>query len=163
SLLIVSIALAGCAGKGGSGPPSGDDAGLLPDAGVDMATTFDAGKKDGPAQDAACGAGTGARKVNGAACGCAAECASNFCVEGVCCDSAGTSGCKSCALPDTLGTCTSLAASSKPRFASQCPVGDPTNCGLDGTCDGAGACRKYSASTVCRAGTCDGDTSINAY
>src|SRR5262249_21760837 len=29
-------------------------------------------------------------------------------------------------------------------------------CGLDGTCNGAGACRQYPSGTVCIPGTCDG-------
>ena len=34
--------------------------------------------------------------------------------------------------------------------------GRVSTCGLDGTCDGQGHCRKHPAGTVCKPGTCDG-------
>jgi len=30
-----------------------------------------------------------------------------------------------------------------------------STCGYDGTCDGAGACRRFPAGTQCSSGTCD--------
>ena len=37
---------------------------------------------------------------------------------------------------------------------------DASTCGLDGTCDGSGGCRKHVAGTLCKPGTCDGDAVV---
>jgi hypothetical protein len=98
----------------------------------------------------------GAQQPNGQTCGCAADCQSGFCVDGVCCNSACAEVCKTCIAPNAPGTCSFVAVGSLPRVASDCPMADAVTCGLDGTCNGAGACRNHVAGTVCRAGTCDG-------
>jgi hypothetical protein len=60
-----------------------------------------------------------------------AECASGFCAQGVCCDTACTGPCMSCAWPGANGTCTAV-----PRG-----VLDPSGiCGTAGTCNGRGGC-----------------------
>jgi hypothetical protein len=96
------------------------------------------------------------QKAIGDPCGCGADCASNFCVDGVCCNTACTETCKTCAAPSAMGTCTFAPAGVKPRDAHTCAATDMKLCGLDGTCDGAGACRQYQAGTVCAAGHCEG-------
>ena len=41
------------------------------------------------------------------------------------------------------------------------PMAAATTCGNDGTCNGAGACRKYVIGTQCAAATCTGSTSTS--
>src|SRR4029077_3882979 len=43
-----------------------------------------------------------------------------------------------------------------PRAAGTCPTALVSTCGLDGTCDGKGACDKYAAGVTCQAGQCEG-------
>jgi hypothetical protein len=109
-------------------------------------------------------------KALGTACSLSSECASNSCAQGVCCHSSCVGPCVSCALPGNEGICSPLTAGTKPSDPTMtCPSSDPSTCGLDGTCDGAGACRNYPTGTVCTpasctastlkaAGTCDGKT-----
>jgi len=116
------------------------------------------GKTDGGdgSIDATCAAGDGgARKPNGQACGCAGDCQSGFCVDGVCCNSACTDTCKTCNDQSAPGICTFVPSGGQAPPGS-CAMGDASTCGLDGTCDGKGQCRKYPAGTVCNPGTCDG-------
>jgi len=103
-----------------------------------------------------CGAGDGGKKANGAACGCAADCASDFCVDGVCCATACTETCKACNVQGAVGTCAFVPSGVSPRNAATCPASSVSTCGLDGSCDGKGACRQFPAGTVCRAGQCAG-------
>src|SRR5438552_1437 len=81
-----------------------------------------------------CTPGAGHRP--GAACGCKAECASGFCVDGVCCDKACDGACQTCTLPGKAGTCAPAAAGATPRMADACPKEATSTCGHDGTCDG---------------------------
>ncbi|HVY40151.1 MAG TPA: hypothetical protein VHM31_19560 [Polyangia bacterium] len=103
-----------------------------------------------------CSHDAGTKKTNGTSCGCDADCASGFCVDNVCCNSACTENCKSCKTVSAPGTCSFIAAGDPPRMPALCPKSDLTTCGLDGTCDGKGGCRSYVAGTVCQPGTCDG-------
>jgi hypothetical protein len=113
------------------------------------------GGHDGGSDAKVCGDG-GGPETNGSTCSCDAECGSGHCVDGVCCNSACTEACKSCKTLSAPGVCTAIAAGEAPRSPAACPKADPATCGLDGTCDGAGACRSYVTGTVCQAGTCDG-------
>src|SRR5207248_7488404 len=76
----------------------------------------------------------------GAACSNANQCASTFCVDGLCCNTPCNGQCQSCKLANTLGTCTQAA-----------PNADPDNeCGGGYTCgapqsDGGSACRASCA------------------
>jgi hypothetical protein len=54
--------------------------------------------------DGECTAGS-CRKAQGEACTAGTECASSFCVDGVCCDAACAGECEACTLADSLGTC----------------------------------------------------------
>jgi len=100
-----------------------------------------------------CVNGTCGPKSNGQTCAGAGECASGFCVDGVCCADACQGACRSCALPSALGTCQpSAAGAADPR--AMCVDQKAPSCGTDGTCDGAGGCRKYATGTVCAAETC---------
>jgi hypothetical protein len=75
------------------------------------------------------------------------QCASGFCVDGVCCDTACNGSCVSCALTGKVGTCS--------------PVKNATDdtCGGDSICDPSATCRKNlgkscSASNECASGNC---------
>ena len=150
--ILAFAALAGC--KSGGTPDR--DAG--PKTDVPVEKTADAGDGGGVCTGALVGTAT-----NGEACSCAGDCASGFCVDGVCCETACTGLCQSCGLPTSLGMCTATPAGVKPRLASQCGTEDKATCGLDGTCDGAGACRKYEEGTMCKTGSCDSDAVVGAY
>lgn len=101
----------------------------------------------------ACVNGSCGLKLNGNACSGAAECASNHCVDGVCCDSTCTGACRSCALAGTPGRCQAVAAgSSDPR--GQCSDQAPASCGTNGKCDGSGSCQKYAVGTPCADESC---------
>ncbi len=84
--------------------------------------------------------------VNGKTCTDPAQCASNFCIDGVCCNTACGSACQSCN-GATLGTCTNFAATSDPQ--SECAAF---------TCNGNGACF-----TACSGGSCSLDCKSGAY
>ena len=171
ALVALSIGFGACQ-KGGGRPTDGgaDKAGTSGDGGGGAQAKTDA-KTDATATDGGDGgksnrcstAGASATKPNAIACACDNECASGFCADGVCCESACTDQCKSCGLPSTLGQCTFVPAGAKPSVVSQCVATDPTTCGLDGTCDGSGSCRRHVAQTPCKTGTCDGDGITNAF
>lgn len=124
---------------------------------------------DGAANDATKAAGDGGRATavdassvpTGAACASDDGCQSQSCVEGVCCSSPCAGGCLTCSSPGAVGTCVRRAGGAAPRLPADCPTSDPVTCGLDGLCDGAGACRSYLGN-VCVPGTCSGDTVVGA-
>ncbi|HRI71329.1 MAG TPA: VCBS repeat-containing protein, partial [Polyangium sp.] len=78
------------------------------------------------------GAGACVKAPNGTACASAAECVSNFCVDGVCCDNACTGACQACTVAKkgsgSDGTCGNIAANTDPD--NECAT----------NCNGAGAC-----------------------
>jgi hypothetical protein len=104
-----------------------------------------------------CISGSCGKKPNGTACAAATECNSAFCAQGVCCNSACTGTCQSCALTGTVGTCSSVPAGGQDPLA-RCAVTAATTCGTDGTCNGSGACRVYASGTQCAPATCTGST-----
>ena len=123
----------------------------------------------GPARDApsdltspgTCPASTPSHsKAKGESCSCNRECQTEFCVSGVCCGSACAETCKACNLPSSLGDCAFVPAGARPNDSAMCTAGTPATCGLDGTCDGKGGCRKYVHGTECRPGQCEGDTVV---
>jgi N-acetylneuraminic acid mutarotase len=76
------------------------------------------------------------------------QCASGFCVDGVCCDSACNSPCQSCTLPWAPGHCTLEPYGTDKKNA----------CGASGacvgTCDGKGGCTSAAAGTQCAVAKC---------
>ncbi|HVR02821.1 MAG TPA: hypothetical protein VMT47_11865 [Polyangia bacterium] len=106
--------------------------------------------------DVACSGTGGMQKANGQACGCGGDCVSGFCADGLCCNTACAETCKACNIAAAPGTCSFVPNGSPPRDAVVCPKVDVSTCGLDGTCNGAGACRKYAPGSVCKGGACDG-------
>jgi hypothetical protein len=122
--------------------------------GIGNGCTGDAGAPDGPPRPQA------------ERCDRNEDCASGFCVDRVCCESACTGNCQACNLPGSAGTCAMVPDGQDPRDV--CREQPPESCALDGLCDGAGACRRHRAGTVCRppscasrldrvAATCDGN------
>jgi hypothetical protein len=81
------------------------------------------------------------------------QCQSGFCVEGVCCNTACTGGCQTCALPNARGTCTPVPAG-QPDTKGMCVAQAESTCGNDGKCDGKGGCQKWKDGTVCKAASC---------
>ncbi|HSZ82547.1 MAG TPA: hypothetical protein VLA14_09700 [Polyangia bacterium] len=161
--LIAALALAaiGCGGHGGAPTHPNQDAATTFDAPDAAADGLDA-RVDRTGPEVTCG-DAATKKATGQACGCASECSSNFCVDGVCCGTACAESCKTCAAPGSPGTCTFAIAGGKPRDATACASADPSTCGFDGTCDGAGACRRFVAGTICKNGTCSGDAVVGAF
>jgi hypothetical protein len=86
------------------------------------------------------------------ACITTAECGSGFCVDGVCCNSACGGTCQTCAQSGSVGTCIAADPGTDPRM--ECDASAVTTCGNDGSCDGAGACRKHPAGATCLAAGC---------
>ena len=92
------------------------------------------------------------KKPIGATCGNNDECNSSICAQGRCCSAACTGTCKSCAVPGSEGTCRNVPDGQD--LHGHCADGGAATCGLDGQCDGLGACRKYAVNTVCGMDSC---------
>jgi hypothetical protein len=115
-------------------------------------------KSNGKPDGGTCASAAPAQVINGQACGCDADCTSGFCTDGVCCNARCGETCMACNISGSLGVCAAVPPGDKPRTDALCPASDVSSCGLDGTCDGSGACRRYVAGTVCTPGTCEGAT-----
>ncbi len=98
----------------------------------------------------------------GAPCSADAQCASGYCVDGVCCYTACDTPCVACTtalsgLPE--GSCGPVQANTDPK--GTCPDDGAPSCGRTGVCDGKGACSLYPATTECSAPTCaDGERTL---
>src|SRR5262245_24457719 len=126
-----------------------------PDGGhVGQPAGLDGGAPDGR------GGGSGQGLSLGQACGAAGDCASGFCFDGLCCDRDCSAACYTCAGEGSRGTCLPAEAETDPR--DQCADQGAASCGTDGVCDGAGACRKYQAGTICAQPSCTGSTLTQA-
>jgi concanavalin A-like lectin/glucanase superfamily protein len=97
--------------------------------------------------------------ARGAVCTDGMQCQTGFCEDGVCC--ANLCGrCQACNVAGSVGTCSSVpAGEARP---GQCAVEPVAGCGLDGTCDGRGGCRRYTTGTICVPGSCTGATEVGA-
>ena len=98
--------------------------------------------------------------ANGRPCASGSQCASSQCVNGVCCESSCTGGCRICNATGSEGRCTNVASGEDP--GNDCPQDPLAMCKRDGTCDGAGSCRLYTAGTECASGRCTGTTEFAA-
>jgi hypothetical protein len=119
--------------------------------------------------------------ANGGSCGSPADCASGFCVDGLCCDSACDGICQECdssgnkgkCIPiwadsdpdDECGTCQVCSGQSSCKFVTagldiknDCTKEAAQTCGFDGSCDGAGSCAFWDDETVAEAQKCNGNT-----
>jgi hypothetical protein len=110
--------------------------------------------REGDGAGDACGgnrrAGESARP-DGDPCGGGGVCASSFCVDDVCCESDCSGPCRSCHLGQA-GVCAMVPDGQDP--GDTCQEQPAESCGLDGLCDGAGACRRHRAGTACRPISC---------
>ena len=107
-----------------------------------------------------CVSGSCGKKPIGASCALGTECNSTICAQGVCCATTCSGTCKSCAVSDSAGSCINVPSGQDPL--GQCTDAGAAACGLDGTCDGAGACRKYASGIVCGTDSCTAGTATLA-
>ena len=138
--------------------------------------------------DCDCGAGAVCLDNNcvdltpdGGGCGAPEDCASGFCVDGVCCESACDSLCEGCAVSGNKGNCIPFSAGVDPQddcglcevcsgnssckfvnegkdLKNDCSAEAQQTCGFNGSCNGAGGCAWWDDLTVCAAQKCSGDT-----
>lgn len=109
------------------------------------------GTKDGVCStaDKACdGLGT-CKKVNGQSCAGTADCVTDNCVDGVCCNNACKTPCQACNVAGNVGICSNVPSGQD----------DSTCTGADVACDGNGECKKElgqtcSSPTECLVGKC---------
>jgi hypothetical protein len=102
---------------------------------------------------ALCVGGSCGKIGNGLACRNASQCASGFCVDGVCCNAPCTEQCMACDLVASLGTCTQVPAGN-PRGARPGCAGAGTSCGGQCTPASGSACTYPGGETVCRSASC---------
>jgi hypothetical protein len=96
---------------------------------------------------------------NGQACTSRTQCASDFCVDGVCCDSGCGSHCMACNQPGRMGQCSPFAAGTDPE--SECGKGDGV---CKSTCDGVGNCVFPQTNVTCgNCLKCDGFGMCTSY
>jgi hypothetical protein len=100
------------------------------------------------------------KKANGAACGRAAECTSNQCADGVCCDMACTGRCMACNLTGQAGKCLPAGPGTDPH--NDCGDDGSASCKQDGSCNGAGGCRLYGSGVTCAPAMCSSGTAVSA-
>jgi hypothetical protein len=102
-----------------------------------------------------CVNGSCGKRLTGAVCNDVSQCASGYCVDGFCCNSACSGPCVSCSLSGRTGSCSAIAVGvADPRAI--CLKTDASTCGLTGVCDGVGGCTKYAPETVCSVPSCSG-------
>ncbi|MBT9560930.1 MAG: hypothetical protein IV100_33200 [Myxococcales bacterium] len=105
-----------------------------------------------------------AKEEKGSPCTAAGQCATGQCVDGVCCDGACDDACVACSAAKKGGgldgACGPVSAGQDPD--ADCDESSPASCGIDGTCDGAGACRFHPASTPCSSAVCTGGSLIDS-
>jgi hypothetical protein len=106
------------------------------------------------------------QKAKGTTCGSDDQCGTGlYCVEGVCCTTKTTCGqCESCALPDSLGDCTQVAAGTIDPTHT-CPNDGMLGCGHTGACvgpDSPGACAYQDGSTICANATCSDPSHVTS-
>ena len=130
---------AGAGGTGGSGGVGG--------RGVGGASGGQAG---GPATKAALGL----------PCNAGSDCASTFCVDGVCCQSSCSGACEACGETSQAGQCVAITGTPRPSHTACAGAGTP----CAGTCDGASrmTCTYPGSSQACRAASCTGSTATLA-
>ncbi len=110
----------------------------------------------GCATSVTCNFGTCGQVSIGAHCVADGDCSTGTCVDGYCCSTPCTEGCKSCAEPGQEGTCAFVTAGGKDPHGV-CTDQGVANCVNNGLCDGSGACAVYPKGTVCLAGACSAD------
>jgi hypothetical protein len=96
----------------------------------------------------------------GISCKIPVDCASGFCIDGVCCDAPCTGTCTACSAlkkgSGQDGVCGFIGAGLNPD--SECAKQPQATCGTTGVCDGKGACELYPNGSACD----DGDACTKA-
>ncbi|MGZ6061026.1 MAG: hypothetical protein ACXWVM_01465 [Polyangiales bacterium] len=101
---------------------------------------------------------------NGGKCGVDADCVSNHCADGYCCNTACTGTCESCNQAGALGTCKAIPAGSQPTNTGFSPTrpacASPTGGACGSSCNGLDhtACHYGTTTTSCGAAVCNGVT-----
>jgi hypothetical protein len=148
------------AGESGNDPRIGLDAAARPEVIVDRpsdGSASDGGSRsDGAATLPADATLPATKLANGASCTDATACQSGYCVDKVCCDTSCASRCYVCDVANRRGTCLPVPAGEDPD--NECDQEAAATCGRDGTCDGKGECRRYTAGFECKPGSCVGST-----
>lgn len=127
----------------------GDDTGTCQDAGTDPCTPYTCGAtacRTTCANNTQCAAGNYCNDDSecepvlqpGDECDEATDCASNFCTDGVCCNSTCLGDCVRCDITGSEGTCTNEPLGDDPD--NDCGGTDATDACQSGACNGAGAC-----------------------
>jgi hypothetical protein len=114
----------------------------------------DAGAASSGSRGDRAGSAAAELRLPGQTCTTSFDCASGFCVDGVCCNVACAGDCMTCSAAGKAGTCWPIDAGGRPRTPASCAVESAQSCGNDGTCDGLGACRLRAPGTICRVGQC---------
>jgi hypothetical protein len=135
--LCAASVLAGCPERGRDGEADGAAAS---EAGTDTAVGVDA-----------------AGKPLGYGCAAGSECASSFCVDGVCCESACDGQCQTCHVTGALGQCSPQVSGDDLRASQPCQ--GAWTCALDPTSPNQSACKlkdvqKCSSDDQCASGHC---------
>jgi len=147
-----------CDGRGTCRPASPASCGLARCTATGCITTC-SGNQDCVAPAICSNGSCVSSKPQGSACSGNGECSSNYCVDGYCCGGACTGPCQGCSQAKTgmaNGVCAGITTGTDPD--NDCAMSDPTTCGNDGFCDGAGGCRKHGLSAVCGQPYCSGST-----
>lgn len=114
------------------------------------------------AQIKACDPNGICKKNDGEVCSSGADCASTFCVDGVCCNTECKGFCQACngAMKQTgaSGTCGVAKEGLDPH--NDCPDDEARSCERDGTCDGSGRCRYYPKGTSCGPSVCASNRAV---
>jgi hypothetical protein len=162
ALLMVTPTNSACAGSGGAGGHGGGSVGR--DAGAtDAATggTGGVGRTDAGGTDAGSnGDGPATKFELGLPCRAATDCASGFCVDGVCCESTCGGSCEACGEAAMPGKC--VAVTGAPRGTRPACAGTGTLCG--GSCDGKSraTCTYALTTQQCRTPSCATNTATLA-
>jgi hypothetical protein len=97
-----------------------------------------------------------AKQARGSSCSKDSACVSEYCSEGVCCDSACDGTCQSCLqalkASGADGECGDIRDGIDPY--AECPDDGASSCQRDGQCDGAGGCRIYAQGVSCGSTSC---------
>ncbi|HWA74803.1 MAG TPA: kelch repeat-containing protein [Polyangiaceae bacterium] len=99
-------------------------------------------------------------KLNGTACRNGLECASGFCVDGVCCDSECDGQCEACNSEENAGTCLPVRGPPQGPLRAACAI--PNEICAQKTCDGVtrSSCQafEHGSDVACSEARCQGST-----
>ncbi|MDC0746894.1 hypothetical protein [Polyangium mundeleinium] len=108
-------------------------------------------QKNGDETDTDCGGQYCAKCAPGKACTKGGDCVSNFCVDGVCCNSSCTEPCKACNLIGSVGLCDAI-----PKYGEDLSYGNGETClhANNLACTGLGSCESTLGSPCLVNGDC---------